>query len=89
LIDESGIERVAEVIRGYLARHPAAADSAQGIAQWWLPALGIDVPVDTVERALERLVERGAVRRADVTGGAAIYRAARSQAAPDAPTNGG
>jgi len=89
LIDESGIERVAEVIQAYLAQHPAAADSAQGIAQWWLPGLGVDVPPEAVDRALELLVARGLVVRTDVTGGAAIYRAARGQAAQDAPTNGG
>jgi hypothetical protein len=91
LIEETGIESVAEVIVAYLAQHPAAADSPQGIAQWWLPAMGVDVPVATVCKALDLLERRGAVSRTTLPGGPAIYRAttARTGAAADPETNGG
>lgn len=91
MTEDSGIERVAEVVEAYLAQHPAAADSAEGIAQWWLPGMGIDVPVETVGEALELLVRRGAVSRTAVSGGPAVYRAAsaRGGAAADRETHGG
>lgn len=80
---DAGMQRVAALIEAYLARHPAAADSEQGIAQWWMPAMGADVPVETVCAALEWLVRRGAVHRTLVPGGPAIYRAGAAK------TNGG
>lgn len=74
---ERDIDRVADCIRGYLAQHPAAADSEEGIAQWWLPAMGMDVPVERVRSALERLVVQGVVACAELRDGRRIYRAAR------------
>ena len=64
--------QLAEAIRRYLAAHPDAADSAQGIADWWLnePA-----PVDAVLDALESLVREGLVERRVLTGGRVIYKA--------------
>lgn len=75
--EESGpaVQRAAQAIERYLAQHPAAADSEEGIAQWWLPAMGVDVPVQTVCKALELLVERGVVSRT-LLPDRAIYRAA-------------
>ncbi|MCU0968211.1 MAG: hypothetical protein MUF03_05185 [Rubrivivax sp.] len=57
------VDVVAEAIRDYLARHPNAADTVEGIQRWWLlGALG-EVPPALVEQALERLEGDGAVRR--------------------------
>lgn len=58
---------IAEAILGYLAQHPDAADTAEGIARWWLPA---DWAVDTerVNLALVRLIGEkriGCQRNAD------------------------
>ena len=52
-----GTRRAAEAIEAYLAQHPAAADSEQGIAQWWLPAMGMEVPMEVVCEALDWLAE--------------------------------
>lgn len=71
------IERVVSAIELYLALHPAAADSEQGVVQWWLPVVGVDVPVEHVHRALEILWERGGVERTVTPDGGTMYRAAR------------
>lgn len=62
----------------YLAGHPSAADSEGGIAQWWLPCMGVDVPMADLRRALERLVQGGAMVRATLPDGRVIYRATPS-----------
>lgn len=62
-------------ILAYLARHPRAADSEEGIAQWWLPRVGVDVGLAHVQLALEVLVRCGAVQRFTLPDGRAIYRA--------------
>ena len=64
-------------IEGYLEQHPDAADSSQGIAQWWLPAYAAGVPVVTVEHALADLQQRGLVRRTQLPGGQVIWSAQR------------
>jgi len=66
---------VARAIEAYLAGHPGAADSEHGIATWWLPGMGIDVPVTRVRQALSGLAERGVVAVVALPGGT-IYRAA-------------
>ncbi|AKC86775.1 hypothetical protein [Pseudoxanthomonas suwonensis] len=79
MLDESGlaIERTVSAIEAYLARHPAAADSEQGVAQWWLPAQGLDPPIEHVHRALEILWQRGVIERTAMPDGGTVYRAAR------------
>ena len=79
--DAAGVEHVVDAIAGYLARSPSAADSEQGIAQWWLPQMGLDVPVATVHAALALLVQRGVMTRTTLPDGSVIYRAG-----PAAPT---
>ncbi len=75
---EPAIERVVSAIEAYLAQHPAAADSEQGVAQWWLPAVGVDVPLQHVHRALDLLWKRGSLERTTLPDGGSVYRAARS-----------
>ncbi len=65
-------------IRSYLSGHPEAADSAAGIAQWWLGELNGQVTVEDTERALAELVEARMVEQQDLPDGRALYRAARS-----------
>ena len=71
------IERAVAAIEAYLAQHPAAADSEQGVAQWWLPEVGVDVSVEQVHRALEILCDRGVIERTALPDGGTVYRAAR------------
>jgi LmbE family N-acetylglucosaminyl deacetylase len=69
--------RAAEAIEAYLARHPLAADTEQGIAQWWLGPMGVNVPLADVQQALEALLRKGRVERVVLPDGSAIYRAPR------------
>lgn len=48
---EARTQRAMEAIVAYLARSPMAADTEQGIVQWWLPAMGVDVSQDDVSAA--------------------------------------
>ncbi len=52
---------VAEAILGYLAEHPQAMDTLEGIAEWWLMRHQVRVDVATLARALSRLTEDGAL----------------------------
>lgn len=72
------LEPIAAAIMTHLEAHPLAADSAAGVARWWLGALGRAVQVDEVEAALELLVARQALRRLRLIDGTALY----SQALP-------
>ena len=71
-----------QAIERYVAQHPAAADSAAGIAQWWLPSMGVDASMDEVTEALEMLAESGVLKRTPLLGGQAIYRAASQPPTP-------
>jgi len=56
----------------YLLTHPAAADSAEGVRDWWLHETG-DVSKAAVADALEGLIQRGwLVMRSNING-ANIY----------------
>jgi hypothetical protein len=54
-------EQVAESILAYLAEHPQAMDSVEGIAQWWIMRQQIRVNVTKLMQVLGELTERGLV----------------------------
>lgn len=64
-------------LEAYLERHPEAADSVQGIEQWWLLSMGVDVSENVVKLALEELEQRAFVRRTTLPDGQVIWRLAR------------
>jgi hypothetical protein len=70
---------VVDAIDLYLTTHPDAADSAEGVARWWLPSMNIVASVPEVEAALEQLLTRGLVRKRMLADGRVIYRAAASR----------
>ena len=77
--DEGGlVETVATAIVDYVQAHPLAADSADGVARWWLGPPHSNVTVEQVERALNLLVSRRALRRLRLMDGSILY----SQAPP-------
>lgn len=75
---ESRTRRAIEAIEAYLANSPQAADTPEGIAQWWLPRMGVELPLADVRAALERMVRSGVLTRTSLPEGSVIYRASGS-----------
>jgi hypothetical protein len=70
---------IAEAILAYLRENPRAADTLEGICQWWLgrdrpPPPRVDVGV-----ALELLLARGRIVQHVKSDGVVIYHAASSR----------
>jgi len=74
--------QVAAAIRDYLIAHPSAADSDQGIADWWLAGSGLQASLDDVRQALELLASRQIVEKQMLADGRLIYRAAQRSGRP-------
>lgn len=66
------LSEVAEAILRYLDDHPDAADTVDGIAQWWIPA-HCRADRQSVQSALTRLEALGAVRRRTLTDRHVLY----------------
>ena len=73
---QRAVQAACEAIVAYLARHPSAADNEHGIAQWWLPDMGVDVPLMVVRQALQALLQRQVVASTCLPDGSVIFRAA-------------
>jgi Fe2+ or Zn2+ uptake regulation protein len=56
----------------HLEVHPHAADSAAGVARWWLDA-DPAASADDVEKVLAVLVASGLLRRSRLSDGTALY----------------
>lgn len=69
-MDAREIER--EVL-AYLLQHPNAADTARGIAHWWLPRRSSADSPAAIDRALERLVAAGRLRAVKLPNGETLY----------------
>jgi hypothetical protein len=52
-------EKLAEAILKYLAEHPQASDTLEGIAEWWIERQRIRAEVTNVTKVLRRLIESG------------------------------
>jgi hypothetical protein len=72
---DADVHRTVEALEAYLANHPLAGDSEQGIAQWWLRAQGVDMPMSTVRRALASMLVGGRLQAHTLPDGQPIYRA--------------
>ena len=62
------IQLVAKEIEYYLANHPHAADSVEGIVKWWLPQQRYVDAHDKIVKALEYLIAQGVVKKIDIPG---------------------
>ena len=65
---------MAAAILQYLAEHDQAADTAKGIARWWMGREQSAVSVDVVELALTDLVEAGVLETRLLPDNTTIYR---------------
>ena len=66
-------ERIALEILRYLETHPDAADTIEGVIQWWLSPVVSNVFTETVQRALDELVTRSRIVRRVLLDGTILY----------------
>lgn len=79
--------QLTEAIEAYLANHPLAADSADGVARWWLTPHGMQASPADVEAALATLVRRGRLRCVTLADGNRLYSGAAEAGATPARRN--
>lgn len=72
--------QLAAAIKNYLMVHREAADSEQGVADWWVPEMGLEASVNEVREALALLVQEGTVEMQTLVDGQLLYRAPRNRA---------
>jgi hypothetical protein len=68
---------VAQEIKSYLAAHPNAADSVEGVVKWWLTRQRYEQAADEVQQALDYLIAEGMVSKITTAGGRTVYSSAR------------
>jgi hypothetical protein len=73
---------VERAVQAYLAQHPDAADTLDGIVNWWLPRQRYETERRRIEKALDHLVERGQLRCDRLPGGAVLYALNRADIPP-------
>ncbi|MFY9511086.1 MAG: hypothetical protein WAQ05_08950 [Rubrivivax sp.] len=71
-------QAVKDAIEEHLAVYPQAADSAEGVARWWLPDLGLTASAAEVEHVLAGMVRRHRLRCVRLADGTVLYARTRS-----------
>ena len=71
--DALALARLSGAILCYLRAHPQAADTADGIMEWWLPRHHHAEAVERVQAALDQLVAQGWVEKIVLVGGTVLY----------------
>jgi DNA polymerase III psi subunit len=72
--DENRTKVIADEIARYLVQRPHAADTVDGIRQWWLPRIRPDAVDTEIRQALDHLVQRGIVVANTLPDGNTVYR---------------
>lgn len=62
-------EDVRELILGYLSEHPHAADTLEGIVEWWIERQRLRLAISTVSSALKSLLEEDLLEQVGVGSG--------------------
>jgi len=75
---EINVARVRAAILKYLEQHGDAADTREGITDWWLPVEQRTVGRAVVERALETLVAEGFLEETRLIDRTVLYRRGRA-----------
>jgi hypothetical protein len=73
---ESHLQIESAILR-YVVQHPAAKDTVEGIAEWWLLEAQVSATVAEVKMALEKLVSRGRMAAEQHTDGRIYYNQAK------------
>jgi len=72
-MDPSLEEAVRDAIEEHLSIYPQAADSAEGVARWWLPERGLTASAAEVEHVLAGMVRRHSLRCVRLADGTVLY----------------
>ena len=72
------VDEIAETILGYVTSCPDAADTIDGICEWWIPRQRYLQAKSAVLAALELLKEREQIDTSTGSDGRVLYRARRS-----------
>jgi hypothetical protein len=75
--DDERVKAIEDDIVQYLSQRPDAADTLRGIRQWWLSRTRADDSDADIQRALDDLVDRGAVTTIRLADGSVMYANAR------------
>lgn len=70
---------VRAAIEEHLATYPQAADSAAGVARWWLAPRGVHATTAEVERVLAEMVHQHHLRCVRLTDGTVLYSKTRAE----------
>lgn len=68
--------QLSEEILTYLREHPNAADTPDGIIEWWLPRQRYEQSKEQIQKVLDDLVAQGLIKRDYLSDGTAIYSSA-------------
>lgn len=71
-------QAVKDAIEEHLSVYPQAADSAEGVARWWLPTRGLLATAAEVEHVLAGMVRRHSLRCVRLADGTVLYSKTRT-----------
>ena len=75
---ESDLAGLRDAILHYLRNNPSAADSVEGIMNYWLPPAYGKVDAARVEQVLELLIAESLVKKISLLDGTVLYRRGES-----------
>ena len=75
------VDRIAAALERYVAMHPCASDTIEGIQRWWLRGEYPAIDLRLLALALDRLVSRGAMVRRVLPGGGVVFSGSAPRAA--------
>jgi hypothetical protein len=67
--EQSPLSELARDLLAYLAEHPAARDTLEGLVEWWLLERRLKIAIIEVEEAVEDLVVQGWLARSRTADG--------------------
>ena len=67
-------EDISKKILDYLLKNPDAGDTLEGISRWWVQSEYIEQSVDEVASVLERLTEKGWVKKQEIKDGSPFFK---------------
>jgi len=81
--DHISDDAIADQIAKYLASRPQAADSLSGISRWWLTGAVRNAPLESIQKALDKLVAQDLMHTEVRADGEVIYLSSQAQVKGD------